>query len=229
MVWLASGAAFFVVIHLLVSGTRMRDGLVARLGEGAYMGLFSAASVAGLAWLGWGYAHARHSEANVVWWGPEPLRHAALGVEFIAFLFIVPGLATPNPTSVKQEGVLDSPEPARGMVRITRHPFLWGVAIWAVGHLLVNGDLASLLLFGPLLVLAISGTLSIDAKRARAHPQTWPAFLAATSSLPFAAILQRRQRFSFREIGMARVGAALAAYALLVVAHPWLFGVNPLG
>jgi len=48
---------------------------------------------------------------------------------------------------------------------ITRHPFLWGIALWALVHLIINGDLASLILFGSLLLLAVGGTLAIDARR----------------------------------------------------------------
>ena len=98
-----------------------------------------------------------------------------LVITFIAFMLIVPGLLTPNPTSVRQEGQLEKPDAVRGMLRVTRHPFLWGVALWAAGHLMVNGDLASLILFGSLLVLAVLGTTSIDAKRRRALGATWEA------------------------------------------------------
>ena len=57
---LVAAAAVFVLLHLLVSGTRARDALAGRIGEGPYMGLFSLASVGGLAWLGFAYAGARH-------------------------------------------------------------------------------------------------------------------------------------------------------------------------
>jgi len=76
----------------------------------------------------------------------------------------------------------------RAMLRVTRHPFLWGVAIWAVGHLLVNGDRASIVLFGGMLILAVSGTSSIDAKRRRKLGDKWDAYAAQTSNVPFAAI-----------------------------------------
>ena len=84
------------------------------------------------------------------------------------------------------------------MLRITRHPFLWGVALWAAGHLMVNGDLASLILFGSLLVLAVFGTGSIDAKRRRALGEKWDAFAAKTSAVPFAAIAAGRQSAEHR-------------------------------
>lgn len=230
MAWLVSGAAFFLLIHLGVSGTRVRDALVSRMGDGPYMGVFSLASLVGLAWLGWGYAVARGSAADPVFWNiTSPTRHIALGLQAIAFLFIVPGLMTKNPTSVRQEGALDDAEPVRGMLRITRHPFLWGVAIWAAGHLLVNGDLASVILFATLLMLALVGTRSIAAKRARAFGERWAAFRAKSSNVPFAAIMSGRQSLRLGEIGAVRIGAAVVAYLALLFAHPYLFGVNPLG
>jgi uncharacterized membrane protein len=91
---------------------------------------------------------------------------------------------------VRQEGALERPDVVKGMLRITRHPFLWGVAIWASGHLSVNGDRASIVLFGSMLLLALFGTASIDAKRKRALGATWDAFAAQTSNVPFAAILR---------------------------------------
>ena len=164
MTSLTAAAAVFILIHLLISGTRLRDVLVRRMGEGPYMGLFSLASVAALAWLGFAYAGARDEAWNVAYWGLTPGgRHLQLSLQVVAFLFIVLGLATPNPTSVRQEGVLEREDAVKGILRITRHPFLWGVAIWAAGHLIVNGDRASLILFGSMLVLALFGTASIDA------------------------------------------------------------------
>src|SRR5688500_12701344 len=118
---LIAAAAFFVLLHLLVSGTRLRDALVARTGPGPYLGLFSLASLGGLTWLGFAFGQARGDPANDVLWGATPGTRAVLLVlTLIAFLLIVPGLLTPNPTSVRQEGALDRPDVARGMLRITR-------------------------------------------------------------------------------------------------------------
>jgi uncharacterized membrane protein len=107
------------------------------------------------------------------------------------------------------------------MVRITRHPFLWGVALWALVHLIVNGDLAGLILFGALLVLALGGTVSIDAKRRRAFGEQWTQFAAVTSCVPFAAIAAGRNRLgaALLEIGIWRPLAALAVYAVVFYLH----------
>lgn len=226
---LIAAAAFFVLLHLLVSGTRLRDALVGRIGQNVYMALFSLASVAGLVWLSFAFAGARSAEWNAAYWSLTPAtRHIQLGIQLLALLLIVPGLTTPNPTSVRQEGVLDRTDAARGMVRITRHPFLWGVAIWALGHLLVNGDRASMVLFGGMFALALFGTASIDAKRKRALGPKWDAFADQTSNVPFAAILSGRQKLSLGEIGWWRIVLAVALWALLAWAHPFLFGVAAL-
>jgi len=226
---LLAAAAFFVLLHLLVSGTRVRDALTGRIGQGPYMGLFSLASVAGLVWLGFAFAQGRQEAWNTAYWTITPAtRHVQLALQLLAMLLILPGLTTPNPTSVRQEGVLDRPDAVKGMLRVTRHPFLWGVAIWALGHLLVNGDRASIMLFGAMFVLSLCGTASIDAKRKRALGPTWDAFTAQTSNVPFGAIAGGRQRLNLGEIGWWRIALAVAVWAVLTWAHPMLFGVAAL-
>jgi uncharacterized membrane protein len=228
MINLVAAAAFFVLIHLAVSGTPVRGLITGRIGEGPYMGAFSLVSVLGLVWVGFAYAAARRSAGQDLLWAVTPAtRYLQLALQLVAMTFIVAGLATPNPTSVRQEGALDRPDAVRGILRIARHPFLWGVAVWAVGHLLVNGDAASIILFGAMLALALFGTASIDAKRRRALGRKWDAFAAQTSNVPFLALVQHRQRLSLREIGW-RVPAGAAVWALLAWAHPYLFGVAAL-
>ncbi|MGH6992763.1 MAG: NnrU family protein [Caulobacteraceae bacterium] len=227
MSMLIAAAAAFVLLHLLVSGTRVRDALTGAIGPGPYMGLFSLASIVLLVWLIIAFIGAKN--AGPVYWGATPVtRWIQIFVQLVAFLLVVPGITTRNPTSVRMEGALEKPDAARGMVRITRHPFLWGVAIWAAGHLMVRGDPPSFLLFGSLLFLSVIGAFSIDAKRARTAPGTWPAFAAATSSVPFAAILQGRQKLVLGEIGAWRIGLALVLWALFLAFHTVLFGVSPM-
>lgn len=230
MAQLLGAAAFFVLLHLLVSGTRLRRMITGTIGEGPYMGLFALASLAGLVWLGFAYAHARGGADDRTFWTITPMtRHIALGLVLIGFLLLVPGLLTRNPTSVRQESAVKDPDAVQGMLRITRHPFLWGVAFWAAAHLLVNGDAASLVLFGSLLLLALAGPPSIDAKRARRLGLQWEAFKARTSSIPFAAIVQGRQSLKLGEIGWWRLLLALVLYGVVIWAHPYLFGVSPIG
>jgi uncharacterized membrane protein len=219
MLNLIVASAYFLLIHFGVSGTRLRDGLVSRLGAGAYRGVFALASILGLVWMIYAYKHA----ATVELWGVLlGFRPTAYVLVLIAFLFVVIGITTPSPTRVGMESkVTQGPEAARGMVRITRHPFLWGVALWALVHLIVNGDLASLILFGSLLVLAVGGTLSIDAKRQRNFGEQWIKFASVTSDIPFAAIAAGRNRLglALAEIGVWRPLVAILLYAAAFYLH----------
>ncbi len=218
-------ASFFVGIHLLVAGTRLRDVIVRAIGERAYLGLFSLVSLAGIVWLSQSWARA---EPMAPLWQLPLLRSIAFVGTFVAFEFAVIGLTTPSPTAVGSEEALDSQEPARGMLRVTRHPFLWGVAIWGLCHLLVNPDPPSLLFFGALLGLALLGPPSIDAKRLRAHGARWERFAAVTSNVPFVAIFQGRNRLAIREIGAWRIALGFGLYLGLLAVHAWLFGASPM-
>lgn len=225
----ALAAAAFVLSHLLIAGTRLRDTAVGAVGQRAYTGLYSLLSLAALIWMIAAFGAARSTPANAAFWAaPAWARWLQLGLQLLAMMLVVGGLTTPNPTSVAQEGVLDRPQPVRGLTRITRHPFLWGVAIWAIGHILVTGAPADLILFGAMLALALLGPPSIDAKRRRALGERWQAFAGQTSNIPFAAIAAGRQSLNLAEIGWVRLGGALVAWAALIAAHRFLFGVAPL-
>lgn len=227
LILLALAGFFFLALHLGVSGTRLRDTIVATIGEGPYMGLFSLASLGGIVWLSMAY-NAASLESYVETWGQLANLHILASVIMLfAFLIGVPGILTPSPTGVGGESQLDQEEPATGMTRITRHPFLWGAFLWAFSHLLVNGDVASLLMFGTFALLTLFGTRSIDAKRKRKLGDKWDAFAAKTSNIPFAAIAQGRNTFKLGEIGWWRIAVAVIAYLAFFGAHGWLFGVMP--
>jgi uncharacterized membrane protein len=225
MTLLIAAAAVFVLMHLLISGTRLRGVLVGAIGEGPYMGLFSLASLGVIVWLSMAYGAAR-GDGAALWTAPEGGRWAQAAIQLLALLFVVPGLTTPNPTSVKQEGAIE--RPVVGMLRITRHPFLWGVFIWAAGHLLVNGDTPGLILFGSMAVLAVFGTYSIDAKRRAALGVAWDGFAAKTSNIPFAAIFGGRQPLKLLEIGWWRLLLAVVIWAALLFGHRYIIGVSAL-
>lgn len=223
MAMLVASALFFVGIHLGVAGTRLRDGVVARLGAGGYASAFSVASLAGLWWLVGSYKAAPYLETwgQLEWWKP-----AAIVLTVPAFLLAVIGLTTPNPTAVAQESLLA--EPPRGIVRITRHPFLAGVGLWAAVHLVGNGDLASAVLFGTFVVVCLAGAASIDAKRERLlGAERWAPFAAQTSIVPFAALAQGRTTLDWRQLLTWRLAAAVALYALMLGGHAHIVGVSP--
>lgn len=212
----------FLAAHY-VSSTPLRARLISALGANGYLVLYSAAAVATLVPMVWAYLRAPFIG---LWYVPA-LRYAPLIVMPVAMVLIVSGLMTRNPTLVGQERLLRTDEPARGMLRVTRHPMMWGIALWAAAHALARGDAASLVFFGAFLVLALSGTALIDRRKQTTLGADWQRFAAATSNVPFAAIADGRNRFSAGEIGWGRLLAGLALYALLLWLHPLLFGAPP--
>jgi uncharacterized membrane protein len=222
MVSLALAAIYFAGLHLGIAGSPIRDRLVAAIGQNAYRGLFSAASLAGLIWLIVAYKYAPYF---ATWGAPQWWKPIAILLMLPAFVLVVLGLRTPNPTAVGMEGLAArSPE---GIVRVTRHPLLIGIGLWALVHLIANGDVASFLFFGALAVTALAGTASIDAKRRRALGPAWQSFAAQTSIVPFAAIAKGRTRLKMGEITPWRWAIAIAAYALFLGGHSHIFGVSP--
>ena len=217
---LIAATAAFLLTHL-VSGTPLRARLIAAIGEWPYRGLYSIVAFLTLGWAAWAYAHLPAQE--LLW---TPLRHLPLVVMPIAFILAVCGLAG-NPTAVGAERLLKSEEPARGMIRITRHPFMWGVMLWAAVHILANADAKSIVFFGGLLLVAALGTRSQEKRKARAAGGDWQRFAAATSHVPFVAIAQGRNRLVWREIGWLRPIIGLVVFAGFFLVHPWLFGVRP--
>lgn len=226
MTMLIAAAAVFLSIHLFIAGTRLRDGIVAAIGEAAYLGLFSLASLAAIVWLvmAFNWAQGENRMLYTPWTG---MRHLAIPAVALAFLFAVPGLLLPNPTSLKQEGAAAKAETVKGILRVTRHPFLWGVAIWAAFHLGANGDEAAVIFFGTFLLLSVCGTFSIDAKRRRKMGEAWNGFAARTSNVPFAAILRGRNSLRLGELLDWRFLAAAVVFLGVLFSHAHLFGVSP--
>jgi uncharacterized membrane protein len=144
---LAIAALAWFLLHAAVAGSGLRAVLVRRFGDKAYRGGFSLASVASLWWLVAEYRGAPFRPLAVVPW---PLGFVPLLVVPLALVFLVGAFTVPSPTAVGGEKHLIGAEPARGLLRVTRHPFLWSVVLWSTAHLLVNFDVGSLLLFGSL-------------------------------------------------------------------------------
>lgn len=215
----------FFAIHAFISGTQARAVLVGRLGEGAYMAFFAAVSAGALFWVILSYRAAPHVE---LWADVKGLQHLSLTLMLIAIVLAVLAFSTPNPTAAGNEGALARQQAARGIIKVTRHPFLIGVSLWSISHILANGDLASLILFGGFLALSLVGPPQIDAKRAAKHPEDWARFAAQTSWLPFAAIIQGRTKVTLAEIGWGRMAAGVVLYFIvLIFLHEWVFGTVP--
>lgn len=215
-------AIVFIGAHLGISGTPLRRLMVGRIGEGPYRGLFSLVALGSIIWLVRAYAAAPLEPLwDVVW-----LRFFPLAVMPLALALLVAGLTAPNPSLAGQEGRFSGAIEARGILRVTRHPVQMAIALWAVAHLLANGDTASVWFFGALGTLSVAGSVSLDHKKAGEIGERWRAFAATTSVMPFGAIAAGRNALRLGEIGWWRIGLALAIYAILIAAHPYLIGVR---
>lgn len=221
---LVLAAIVWIAVHSGLAGTSLRGALVRRLGLARFRAAFSMISLATLAFLIIAY---RHAPMMPVWFTPRGLRDFLTLVMLLAFVLFAGALTTRNLTAVGGENA--PPELARGMQRVTRHPMLWFFALWAAVHMIALGTADGFLFFGSILVTAIWGMPSIDAKLAANNPSLWAELARSTSILPFGAIAAGRNRLVLSEIGWIGPLAAFVVWvAFLAFVHRFLFGVSPL-
>jgi uncharacterized membrane protein len=222
MTLLLLAALLWIGVHVGIAGTRLREAIVARIGDLPFRGLFSMLSIAAIIFLVRAWSA---SPTEPFWFIPAWLRWILVLAMLLAFVFFVASVSQPNPTMIGPPGA--TARPPRGITRVTRHPMLWSFAIWAAVHVIGNGDSASIVFFGAFLITALAGMPSIDAKLARRDPATWQALSAATSIVPFAAIAKGRNRFVASEFGLLTPLVAVVAWAAILLLHPLLFGTAP--
>ena len=143
MTLLVAGLALFVVLHLIPSVPPLRAGLLARMGERPYRGVFTLVAFASLAMVVWGYSAAPFEP---VYSPPSWGRHAAMGLVPVAFVLFA---AANMPTHIRA---------------LVRHPMLLGLLLWALAHFAANGDLRSVALFGTFAGFAVVATVSAVAR-----------------------------------------------------------------
>lgn len=123
MATLIMAAIFFDGIHSFIAGSSLRAKLVSFVGEELFQAIFSVMSLIGIIWLSQAYRQAEYVE---LWGHVQSFRTVAVIIMLIAFVFVVFAFTAPNPTAVRGGALLKDKEPARGIQRITRHPFLCG-------------------------------------------------------------------------------------------------------
>ena len=172
MIYLILGLAIFIGVHsvrMVADGWRTR--IRQRLGEGVWKGLYSLASLAGLALMAWGFDAAREQPV-VLWAPPTGMRHVAAVLMLLSFVLLAAAYV-----------------PGNGIKSRLHHPMVLGVKVWALAHLLSNGMLAHVLLFGALLIWAVLNFRSAR-RRDRAAGTVYPvgdqevSILASARPLP---------------------------------------------
>ncbi len=219
---LAFAGIAFCGSHVLLSSTGLRGSLREQLGERGFLAVYSLTALVTFAWFLVAYTHA----ATVILW-PRHEWTALVPVVVmpLATILLVAGYTTANPTAVGMERMVRANDPAPGILRVTRHPVMWAIGLWAISHVIANGDLRSLLFFGAFAVLSLGGTVLIDRKKQLALGSNWPRLAEVTSNLPFAALLTGRTGLRWREVGLLRLTAGLLLYAVLYRAHGMIAGV----
>ena len=152
MALLVLGLVVFLGTHLFSIARGPRARLVARIGEGPFKGLYSVLSLVGVVLIAIGFGHYRRDAWVPLWDPPLWTRHLALTLVAVAFVCVAAAYL-----------------PGRIKARL-KHPMLVGVKVWALAHLLANGDLGSVLLFGGFLAWAVVDRIAIKRRdEAAAH------------------------------------------------------------
>ena len=175
------GALLFVGIHMVPALGQTRAHLVSRLSLSGYKGLFTLFSLLGLSLMIYGKARAPHIDI----WHPAPWSHDIAPILMLPSIILL--AAAKFPTNIK---------------RLTPHPMMWGFMLWSGTHLLANGDLASIILFGAIGAYSIIAILSANRRGAR---------VSTTTVLPSKEAVV--------------IGFGVAVYVSLLFLHPMLFGV----
>ena len=192
MLFLVLGLVLFLGVHSVrIVADGWRTQMRARVGEMPWKGLYSLVSAVGLALIVWGYGLARQQPV-VLWVPPIGMRHAASLLTLIAFILLAATYVPRNAIKAR-----------------LHHPMVVGVKVWALAHLLSNGNLADVLLFGSFLLWAV---LSFRAARQRDRAQN-TVYASGTAA----------------GTGVAVAVGAVAWAVFAFWAHAWLIGVAPLG
>jgi len=137
------GLILFFGVHTITTQRDLRARFIASMGEGGYKIFYSLASIAGLALVGWGFAEYRATGWIDVWNPPKAFKHITIALMLPAVILVVASYI-------------------RGRIYTTlKHPMLTGVKLWAATHLLANGDLGSIVLFGSFLAWAVFDRVSL--------------------------------------------------------------------
>ena len=218
--WIAFWWGMFAGTHMILSSLPVRGKLVARLGEKAFLGLYSLVAFATFIPLVWVYLGNRHG-GGVVWnlAATPGVRSLAIVLAVIGFAVIAGGVLHPSPALVGIKQAWG----ARGLTRITRHPLFMGIALWSLSHLLLNGFLTDVVFFGGLLAFGLAGAAHQDARKRATEDGRLGQFFAESSFWPFGAIIAGRNRLIWQELPWISLAVGAAAAVGIYALHPWAF------
>ena len=214
---LALATIAFVGTHLLMSHP-LRGGLVARLGERGFLGAYSLVSAVTLGWMVFAWRRIEASEplwiAPLWWWD------VAAAIIYVA-LVLLAGSFIRNPAFPHPGAEAKAVPEARGVFAITRHPMNWSFILWALVHISLFGSPRNLIVASGILVLAVAGSIGQDRKKRRLVGESWQAWEAKTSFVPFGALLDGRVKASaLKPIWLAMLVAVVLWLAITLYHAP---------
>lgn len=223
--WLALLWAGFAGTHLVLSSASLRPRLMARLGDGPFRGLYSLTVLAWFVALVWVFA--RHKHSGPLLWdtvGPPAIAELLnIVLMVLAFALLVAGLI---PSQVAPSSMTAAPAErveARGLLRITRHPFNAAVGLFGIAHVLVNGHLGDVVFFGGFPLFAWIGSRHQDTRLSKDKPG-YRQLAAQTSFVPFGALVTGRQRLVLAELPWGGFAAGVVVAVIIRHWHGALFG-----
>jgi len=188
---LVLGLVLFLGVHVLTTRRDTRAAIIASTGEGTYKIAYSLASLVGIALIAWGFSVYRTTGWVDVWQPPTAMKHITIALMLPAVILVVASYL-------------------RGRIYTTlKHPMLAGVKLWAFGHLLANGDLGSIILFGSFLAWAVYDRISLKRRSDAGAPP-----------IPVGGVLNDV---------LAVVIGVVAYLALAFAFHPVVIGVPVFG
>lgn len=213
----------FLLAHRLPVIPPVKATLQSRLGARGFTIAYSLLSTLQLVWL---IAAAASAPLVPLWDQFTWQRWAANLVMPAALALVVFGVGAANPLSFGGgKAGFDPDHP--GIAGVVRHPLLWALALWSGVHMLVNGELAHVLLFGIFAGFSILGMLAIDRRCQRQMGRAnWDALAKSTSAWPFAAVIQRRWRPTTGP-SLLRLALLVAIWLGVLLFHAPVIGVSP--
>lgn len=214
--------AAFVAMHTAISRPLFRDPLVAWLGSRSYVAFHGVVSLLGTVAVFWAHSRAPYIE---LWPSSSALRVVPVLLMPLACVLAVASVTNPS-AGLGGDKLPEGPGAAPGILGVTRHPAPWALILWSAAHIIANGDLAGVLLFGTFLVFAGFAPALVDRRRQRlCGNAAWARFAAATSTFPFLASSRGRNRIDWRGIGWTPVVLGLVLYAVILLFHGSIIGV----
>ncbi len=209
--------------HMLGSSVPVRTRLIRALGLPGFKGLYSLVALATFIPLVWTAWNNRHEGAFL--FAPADWNRLVTEVlMFLSVLLIVLSIARPGPaTTVAEMSGRASAKP-RGIQRITRHPQNTGFALFGVAHMVSNPTAGDWIFWGGFVVYSVASAIHQDRRTLAADPERFRTFYAQTSLVPFAAMLQGRQRLALGEVNWIAVIVAAALFVVVRLIHPLVIG-----